>query len=448
MSDSQLGLPSSVSMALGGMIGGGIYAVMGVVANITMYATWTAFVIAGIVALCSGYAYNKLNAVDDEHQGGSVSFVQRFVGNSTLAGMTGWTLLFGYVGSMAMYGFAFGEFTVSFAVVPETVAGSPARPLISVLAIAGFVGLNLLGAQTTGVAENILVALKVGILLAFGALGLVFALRHSPAPLQFGTDRLVGSGPIVAAAISFVAFQGWQLLFYDQERIEAPVETIRRAVYLSIPAAVVIYVLVGIVTVNLVPEAIQSHPHVALKEAARRMMRPYGLATVGGVILALSAVFSTGSAINATLFSAAHFAKRLLANDLLPDQIGRADTDGIPPRTTLVLGGITAAFSAYGSLGAITSFASLAFIVVFSVMSYLGLRERNREGIHPLPPLVGFIGSAGFLPLMLRNLYRREPHTFVMVVVIAVAVVVVEIFYFEREVLEREIEQVERVVGS
>ena len=446
MSEGQLGLTEAVSMGLGGMIGGGIYAVLGVVAGLTGPATWAAFLVAGVVALCAAYSYNALNALDDENQGGSVSFVQSFLGNTTLAGMTGWTLLFGYIGSMAMYAFAFAEFSLSFGAVPASIAGVPARPLISVAAVAGFVALNLLGAQTTGTAENVLVALKLAILLAFGVLGLVYAFGYTNAPFEVGFGRLTGVGPVVAAAISFVAFQGWQLLFYDQESISDPVETIRRAVYISIPAAVVVYVLVGVVTVNLAPQAIQQHPHVALKTAAETMVQPYGLAALGGTVLALSALFSTGSAINATLFSASHFAKGLLQNDLLPDRIGDGDADGLPTRTVLVVGGATAAFTVAGSLGAITSFASLAFIVVFGGMSYLALSQRGHDRVHPVPPAVGFAGSAAFFPLMLWNLFTREPTTFYMVVAIAVAVLAVETLYFERDAIEREVTSVEHTL--
>lgn len=446
MSSKTLGLTDSVSMALGGMIGGGIYAVLGVVAQLTTYATWAAFVASGVVAGCTGYSYTKLNEIDDQNQGGSVSFVQSFVGSSTLAGMTGWTLLVGYIGSMAMYAFAFSEFTVSFAVVPAQLAGVPARPVISVLVIAAFVGVNLLGARTTGAAENVLVALKVAILFAFGVLGLVFAVRFSGQPLRSGVGQLSSFGPVVAAAISFVAFQGWQLLFYDQESIADPVETIRNAVYISIPLAVLVYVLVGLVTVNLVPHATQTHPHLALKAAAKQMMQPYGLAALGGTVLALSALFSTGSAINATLFSATHFSKGMLRNDLLPDRIGRADVDGVPPRTVLVIGAITAAFSAYGSLGAITSFASLSFIIVFGAMCYLAVHLRDHDAINPVPPVVGLVGTAGFGPLLLGNLYHREPNTFYLVLLIAVTVITVELLYFERETIEREVEEFEHAL--
>jgi amino acid transporter len=439
MSDS-LGLKEGVSMALGGMIGGGIYAVLGVVAGITMSAIWVAFLVAGVVAMCAGYSYNKLNSLTD-NQGGSVTFVQCYLGNSTVAGIVGWTLLFGYIGSMAMYAFAFGEFTAAFDIVPTSVAGVPIRPFVSVVAVTGFVGLNLLGAQTTGAAENVLVALKVGILVVFGIIGLVYAFGFSGAPFEYGVGQLGGFGPIMAAAISFVAFQGWQLLYYDQESVENPVETIRKAVYISIPVAVAIYILVGMVTVNLVPQALESHPHVALKDAASMMMEPYGLARVGAVVLALSALFSTGSAINATLFSSAHFAKGMLSDDLLPDQIGNSSADGIPERTVLVLGAITAVFTWYGSLGAITSFASLSFILVFGSMSYLAFRQRDHDEVNAVIPAVGAVGALAFFPLMLYNLYTREPNTFYMVLGIAAVVLAVELLYFERELLEEEISE-------
>jgi len=356
--------------------------------------------------------------------------------------------LFGYIGSMAMYAFAFGEFTAAFDAVPARVAGLRARPLISVIAVAGFVSLNLLGARTTGAAENVLVALKVGILVAFGIIGLVYAFGFSDTSFEYGVTQLGGFGPVVAAAISFVAFQGWQLLFYDQESIEDPVDTIRKAVYISIPVAVAIYVLVGLVTVNLVPEALTVHPHIALKDAASLMMQPYGLGSLGAIVLALSALFSTGSAINATLFSSAHFAKGLLSDDLLPDQFGTADGDGIPERTVLLLGGITAVFTWYGSLGAITSFASLSFILVFGLMSYLAFRQRDQDQVNPVIPAAGTVGSAAFFPLMLYNLYTREPNTFYVVLGIAAFVLAVELLYFERDVIEEEVETFDSTVSA
>jgi amino acid transporter len=444
----EFGLTEAVSIALGGMIGGGIYAVLGVVAQISMYATWFGFVVAGAVAMCAGYSFNVLNRVGDQ-RGGAVSFVQEFVGNSTLAGVVGWSLLFGYVGSIAMYAFAFAEFAIGFEGVPDGVGGVPLRPVVSVAAVGSFVVLNVAGARITGSAENVLVAAKVGVLVAFGVWGLAYLGPVSSQSVQFGTDQLTGVTPVVAAAISFVAFQGWQLLFYDQESIEDSTETIRKAVYVAIPVAVAIYVLVALVTTNLAPESIQTHPHVALADAASAMLQYFGLGSLGFLIVSVSALFSTGSAINATLFSAGHFAKKLVSGDLLPDQIADASADGVPEKTVLVLGGITAAFTVLGSLGAITSFASLAFVLVFGGASLLAFRERDRPEINPVPPAVGAIGGFGFAPLMLWNLYTREPGTFWMVLVVGSFVLGVELLYFERGELEDHVpDGVESAVGS
>ncbi|MHB9288440.1 APC family permease [Halobacteriales archaeon Cl-PHB] len=443
MSDGPLGLTESVSIALGGMIGGGIYAVLGVVAGVVGPATWAAFLVAGVVAVCAGYSYATLNDVDDQNRGGAVSFVQSFVGNTTLAGMTGWTLLFGYVGSMAMYAFAFGEFAVGLSVVPETLVGVPARPLISVLAVVGFVGLNLLGAKATGSTENVLVTGKILVLVLFGLGGLVLVVADSALRFSPGAGQLTSAGPLIAAAICFVAFQGWQLLFYDQDGIQDPVSTIRKAVYVSIPVAVGIYVLVGTVTVTIVPEALQSHPHTALATAAGQVLAPVGLREVGAVAISLSALLSTGSAINATMFSTGYFAKGMLTDDLLPDRVGDASASGVPTRTLLVIGVVTAGLTAVGSLGAITSFASLAFILVFGGVSALAFTQRDHDQVSAVPPAVGALGSFAFFPLMLFHLFSNEPGTFYTVVAIAAAVLFVELLYFERDVLATEVEAYE-----
>lgn len=447
MGDGRFGLTEAVSIALGGMIGGGIYAVLGVVTQIAGAATWIGFVLAGLVAACAGYSYVGLNALvadeDGNDGGGSVTFVQSFTGNSTLAGMVGWTLLIGYIGSMAMYAFAFAEFAIALPLVPESLSGLPLRPAISVLAVAAFVALNLLGARATGSAENVLVAAKILVLVTFGLGGIGYVLFASPDPVHLGVSKLTSFGPIMAAAVSFVAFQGWQLLFYDQESMGDPLEKIPKAVYIAIPVAVFVYVIVAVATYNLAPQALQSHPHTALTDAASTIAGVVGLASAGAIVLSLSALFSTGSAINATLFSSGYFAKGMLSDDLLPDRVGDSSASGVPSRTLLLIGVITAAFTAYGSLSAITSFASLAFIVVFGAMSALAFTRRDTDRITAVWPAVGAVGAAFFLLLMFYHLYTAERGTFYAVLVIAVAVLLVELLYFEREIIEEEIPYVE-----
>lgn len=435
MSESRLGLTGAVSIALGGMIGGGIFAVLGVVAGLTGPAAWLAFVAAGLVAACAGYAYVSLDRQTDDG-GGAVTFLQRYVGNSTLAGLVGWALLVGYVGSMAMYAYAFGSFSQSLLGV-ESLAGLPLRPVISVAAVVGFVALNLAGARASGATEVALVGGKVAILFALGIGGLAYAVTSPDAGVSLGLSGLSGISPLVAAALSFVAFQGWQLLFYDEDVIEDAGSTVPRAIFLSIAGAVIIYVLVALVTTNLAAQAVEQHPETALAFAAKPL-----LGQAGVLLVEVAALFSTGSAINATLFSSARFAEGMLSDGLLPDEVGRAGTDGPSTRLLLVLGGLTAAFTAAGSLDGITSFASLAFIAVFGTVCALALREREGALTGGVAGL-GLLGCLAFFPLLCYHLVTDRPGVAWTVLVVAVVVVGAELLYFEREWLAEEARAVE-----
>ncbi|WP_276270549.1 APC family permease [Haloarcula litorea] len=439
--DDQLGVFGASAIALGGMIGGGVFAVLGVVARITGASAWAAFALASTVSMAAAYSYLQLNKLSDDH-GGSVTFIENFVGRPKLAGVVGWTLLVGYIGAMAMYAFAFGSFFEKlFDVTTVPLLGLPVRPFVSVAAIGLFVGLNLLGARSTGRSEIALVALKVAILVVFGGWGVVYGFQVNS--LEFGLSPSPGTGLLMATAISFVSFQGWQLLMYDQEQIKDPESTLPIAVYVSLVATVLIDGLVAVVTTSLAPqEVIAQHPETALAVAAR----PFIPGDWGFVAISIAALFSTGSAINGTLFSSAHFGKGMLSDDLLPDRIGDGDADGVPERTIVVLGVLAAAFTAYGSLQGITSFGSLAFIAVFGAMSYVGWTQRDAEEINGLVPAFGVVGSAAFFPILLYHLFIHQRNTFFTVLLIAAAVLAIELLYFKRESVLEGVQTVEKAV--
>ena len=76
-------------------------------------------------------------------------------------------------------------------------------------------------------------------------------------------------------------------------------------------------------------------------------------------------------------------------------------------------------------------------------MCFLALRERDRDRVNSLPPAVGLVGASALLPLLFRHLYTSERGTFYAVVLVAAVAVTVELLYFERDVIEAEIEAVE-----
>ncbi len=434
MASRNIGLPEAVSMAVGGMVGGGIFAVLGVVAVTAGTLAWLAFVVAGIIALSAGYSFVRLGRLSNEGDG-PLTYIERFTGSTKLAGMTGWTFVVGYIGTMAMYAFAFGGYFAELVGV-QSVGGVPARPLVSATVVVVFVGLNTLGAHASGRTEDALVALKVLILLLFGLGGLYYGFTRGE--IRSGISAF-GVGPVVAAALSFVAFEGWELLLFDRDSVKNPAETIRTAIYLSVVGVTGLYVIVAVVTTNLVsPGVIQRNPETALAIAAK----PF-LGQTGFVLISVAALFSTGSAINATLFSSSRLLDRMVSEDYLPAQLG-GNEKREPVRALVAIGALSVAFTVLGSLDGISSFASLAFIVIFGGVSYLAFRNRSEdEAKTGVVPAIGMLGAAATVGALLWHLYTSQRSVFWTVVVIAVVVLTAELLYFERKPIKEELSAVE-----
>jgi len=283
----------------------------------------------------ASYSYIRLNRISGK-KGGSVTQIEAFTGRSTLAGMIGWTLLFGYAGAMAMYSFAFGGFTVELLhsagiLEAESVLGVPVQSFISVAAIGLFVLLVVAGTQVTGWVETALATTKTVIILGLGIWGFAYGFGtfgfEPVEPIQFGFDRLTTPVPIVIAiAISFVSFQGWQLLVYDQKSIRNPERNVPIAIYASILVTIILNGMIAILVVTYASqEQIVANPEVAVAFAAETFIGPAGF-----FIIAVSALLSTGSAILGTLFSSAHFAKGMIRAGLLPDRQHRGRRGAAP----------------------------------------------------------------------------------------------------------------------
>ena len=426
----KIGLSESMAMAVGGMVGGGIFAVLGVVAAEAETLAWLSFVISGGIAMAAGYSFIRLNGLLDT-PGSPVTVIEVFTGRTTLAGMMGWTFVIGYVGTMGLYTYAFASYLAAM-VGARAVGGVPLQPVLSVAVIVLFVGVNAAGAHASGRTEDTLVGLKVLILLGFCGGGLYYGVTHGQ--LKTGLSML-GFGPLIAAAISFVAFEGWELLMFDQESIRNPRRTVKKAIFISIAGVTVLYVLVAVVTTSLLsPVTIQANAETALAIAAQ----PF-LGRVGFVLISVAALFSTASALNATLFSTSRLMHQLVTEAMLPRQL---DSHGDEPVQALVLLGIlTAILTFFGSLDVISSFASLAFILIFGLVSFLAYTERSPPSRSAIIPAIGTIGAGATIIALGWYLATTKPATFLLVVILSLAVIFVEVVYFDRRPIEAEIQR-------
>lgn len=380
------------SMAVGGMVGGGIFSTLGVVVGIAGPWAWLSFAVAGLIALCAGYSYVKLATYYGEG-GGAFTFL-REIDAKGFAGNLSWLLIIGYVLTNAVYAFTFGQY------LGHVIGLGPWLPRVAAVSImALFIGLNLRGVGEAGGVEVILVWFKLAVLVGIAGWGL--ASWNLPM-LSRGVPDASISAALFGAASVFMAYEGFQLLTYDYEDISTPKKTLPRAVLSSIVVVIFVYIIVALGTVMLIgADQVMQHQEVALAIAGKEAFGITGL-----IVVTIGAAFSTGSAINSTLFATARLAYKVAEDGELPAVLDHKNQKGIPDRAVIGLGAIAAVLAAFGTLNILVEAASLSFLFTFAVVCGLALREH--KGIRIVTGFGALAAVAASIALVVR-LSRTEP---------------------------------------
>jgi len=383
---SKLGFQATWSMAVGGMVGGGIFSTLGVVIGIAGSLAWISFLAAGIIALLSGYSYARLAKRYNEG-GGAFTFL-REIHLEGFAGSLAWVLILGYVLTNAVYAFTFGEY------INHVLGLGPFGARAAAVSIIGiFLVVNLMGTGEAGGVEVFLVWFKLAVLLALAAVGLG---RWDPGLLSRGVPEAGLSDAIFGAASVFMAYEGFQLLTYDYEDIENPDRTLSRAILSAIVVVILVYIAVAIGTAMLIgADKVVEFEEVALSVAGKEAMGSAGL-----FIVTVAAAFSTGSAINATLFATARLSHEVAKAGELPGFFEHRNRKHVPDRAVISLGLMAAAFAAVGTLSTLVESASLAFLFTFAVVCGLAFKENAGSRI-----LTG-VGAVGASAATLTLVYR------------------------------------------
>jgi len=391
-SKKKLGFQSAWSMAVGGMVGGGIFSTLGVVIGIAGVFAWLSFLVAGLVALLAGYSYSRLAILYGEG-GGAFTFL-REIHEEGFAGSLVWVLILGYVLTNAVYAHTFGAY------LDHLLPMGPMGPRLAALAILlVFLGVNLRGAGEAGGIEVFLVWFKLAVLLALAAFGLW---RWDPSLLAQGVPDAGLADAVFGAAAVFMAYEGFQLLTYDYDEIEDPNRTVPRAIFYAIAVVIGVYIAVAIGTPMLIGAgAVVDNEEVALSVAGQAAFGAVGL-----LVVSFAAAFSTGSAINATLFATARLAFDVAKAGELPAVFEHRNRHEVPDRAVVALGILAAVFAGVGTLSVLVESASLAFLFAFCVVSSLAFFQR--AGSRLLTGL-GALGSGAATAALVYRLAGTEP---------------------------------------
>jgi len=279
---------------VGGMVGGGIFSVLGLSVGLAGHAAPIAFALGGVIAMLTGWSYVRLG-LKFRSDGGSFTYLEHAFSHPNVAGIGGWLVLAGYIGTLALYAYTFGVY--GGALLGNSTAGSLMHHVLASAVLLAFLGVNLYGVKASGQSEDILVLIKVLILSLFAIAGL-FYLRADHLLPVFNVGPM---GALMGAAVIFVAYEGFELIPNAIHEMKDPERHLARGIVISILITTVIYILVSLVAVgNLLPEEITRYKEYALAVAAR----PF-LGKAGFILIGLGALLSTASAINATLFGTA-----------------------------------------------------------------------------------------------------------------------------------------------
>ncbi|MGA8266033.1 MAG: APC family permease [Ignavibacteriaceae bacterium] len=408
--DNKIGFIEAASIGIGGMVGGGIFAVLGLAVQLSMGGAPVAFLIAGIVALVTSYSYSKLS-VSLPGKGGTVSFLDKAFGPGLFTGSMNILLWISYIIMLSLYSYAFGSYA------NELFFGS-SQVFIKHLFISGIViavtVLNIFSAKLIGEAEDFIVAIKLLILIFFCVVGF----------WGIQTDKLTishwspASNLVAGGFIIFLAYEGFELIANTAGDVRNPEKTLPRAFYGSVIFVIVLYILVATVTVgNLPVDKIVEAKDYALAVAAKPFLGQFGI-----ILISIAALLSTTSAINATLYGSARLSYIIAKDGELPkfleDNVWDKPLEGL-----LLTSVLTLLVANIFDLSSLSTMGSAGFLLIFAGVNLANAKISLQTKSKKFISLIGAGLCIGALVSLIWQTLKTDPaHIWVLIGMVLLSV--------------------------
>lgn len=390
---NQITVLGATAIGVGGMMGAGLYTLLGLATKSAGQWLPISFLIGGLVALFSVYSYAKLG-IKYPSRGGAAQFLLKSFGDGLLAGGLNVFQYLGWIVAIALYATGFAEYACQL-------LGQPAQgmlgKLISLAIILLVVIINLLGSDKVAKAQTTIITIELIILFGFLALG-VTHLHLAATSFKVTANPLVGV--CSAAAILYVTYEGFGVVTNAAGNMKDPVHELPRAMYWSLGIVMGLYLLVSTVVVLTlgVSGAIQNQGHV-LATTGKLLGGHLGM-----IAISIAALVATASAVNSTMFGDENLGLRIAKTDEIPTSFGLMTAIG-GTWGLFVTALLAAIFVIIFPLAAVGQMASLTFLLVYAMVSVGHLRVRQQTGAK-LGMLIGAISFnlILFLLLFIQNI--------------------------------------------
>lgn len=415
-----LSLFDAVAMGTGVMIGAGILALTGQIAEMAGALFPLAFAAGALVTAFSAYSYIKVASAHPS-AGGIGMILHRAYGRTTVAAGAAVLMALSMVINESLVARTFGTYALrAFGVATDSVF----VPLLGVALILFAWGVNVSGNRSVGLLSIVLAVIKIGGIALFGVAGLW---ASGPSFEASGGDAGAG-GFLAAVALSILAFKGFTTITNSGGEITEPHRNVARAIVISIAICVAVYLLVAFAIGSSLPlERIVAAKDYALAEAAEP-----ALGQTGFFLTVALALVATASGLVASMFAVSRMLAMLTDMEMIPHRhFGMPGTvkDHTLVYTVVVAAALTVLFdlSRIASLGAF-------FYLVMDILVHWGVYRHVRREVGArgwvLLTAIGLdavvLGAFGWLKL------RSDPA----IVAIAVATMAA-VFVFERAFLAR-----------
>ncbi|KAB5490059.1 MULTISPECIES: APC family permease [Flagellimonas] len=406
----KIGLREAISIGIGGMVGGGIFAVLGLAVSLAKGGTPLAFLFAGIIALVTSYSYVKLSLTYPD-RGGTVKFINQGFGRTIFSGGINNLLWVSYIIMLSLYASAFGSYAPNLV----SITGEPMdfhifASAIIILASA----INYYSIKVVGAIESYAVVIKLIILISFIGVG-IYGLMGNPNLGQLSPEnweapiKLLTGGMVI-----FVAYEGFELIANAAPDMDDPKRNIPRAYYISILFVILLYLIIAVVTVGSLPfKEIATAEDYVLAEAAKPM-----LGKVGFTIITIAALISTFSAINASLYGGSRVSYEIAEDDELPHQLTYQLWN--QPIGLFITAILTLTLTNTLQLESISTAGSVGFLLIFAMVNYAGFKLAPQTGSNKMVPFLGFLLCGMAMIVLLQQQFSSNK----MGVIVAVSILV------------------------
>ena len=407
-----LSLSQAIMIGVASMIGGAIFVLVGPGISAAGPALIIAFLLNGVITLFTALTYAELGSALPA-TGGGYKWVREGLPrpNSYLSGWMAW---FAHTIAGSLYAVAFGTFLghlLASAEIIDSSLGLPLEKIFAAIAIIIFTFINIRGSSHTGkvgsaITFSQLIIIGILIIAALAAM----TLTNPNWPANFRDFFPNGTtGLILAMGLTFIAFEGYEIIAQAGDEIKKPKKNIPKAILISLGIVVSVYVLFAFVFIGgLNPlqveqpawEFIGSFGELGIIEAAEYYL-PFG-----ALIVLAGGFVSTLAALNATTFAASRVSFAMGRNHDLPPMFNKLHKKYRTPYVSTICSGIVMMILAMSfDLTMIALAASVMFLFLFVQVNAACITIRRlakekklvygfKTPFFPLIPVIGFASAA------------------------------------------------------